>query len=93
MKEHDGGLPALEEIDFERALGRLEEIVRKLEAPDAKLADSLALFEEGVRLTAHCNQLLDVAEQKVTMLAEGEGGALQRIPMPPIEDRRGGRGD
>ena len=69
-------------LEFEKAMARLEEIVRKLEANDATLSQSLELFEEGVRLTNHCNALLDKAEQQVSMLVRGEDGAMTPVPMP-----------
>ena len=55
-------------ISFETALKRLEEIVKALESGNAPLDDAIKLFEEGVALTGHCNTLLKNAEQKVTML-------------------------
>lgn len=53
---------------FEEALSRLEEIVRALESGQSKLEDSLALYEEGIRLARACNEKLDGAEQKIKML-------------------------
>ena len=53
---------------FEEALARLEEIVRALENGQSKLEDSLALYEEGIRLARACNEKLDGAEQKIKML-------------------------
>ena len=44
---------------FEEALARLEEIVRALESGQSKLEDSLALYEEGIRLSRACNEKLD----------------------------------
>ena len=41
------------EMNFENAIARLEQIVRALESGSAPLDDSLALFEEGVRLPKH----------------------------------------
>ena len=52
----------------EEALARLEEIVRALESGQSKLEDSLALYEEGIRLSRACNERLDGAEQKIKML-------------------------
>ena len=54
---------------FEEALARLEEIVRALESGQSKLEDSLALYEEGIRLSRACNEKLDGAEQKIKMLS------------------------
>ena len=53
---------------FEEMLKRLEEIVRALESGQSKLEDSLALYEEGIRLSRACNEKLDGAEQKIKML-------------------------
>ena len=49
---------------FEDNIARLEEIVTALEKGDAKLADSLKLFEEGTKLVHDCGAMLDKAEQK-----------------------------
>ena len=48
---------------FEDNITRLEEIVSQLERGDAKLADSLKLFEEGTKLVTSCGKMLDEAEQ------------------------------
>ena len=55
-------------MDFEKKLGRLEEIVSKMEAGELALEDSLKLFEEGVKLSRDCNTQLTEAEQKVKLL-------------------------
>ena len=60
---------------FEENIARLEEIVGALERGDAKLNDSLALFEEGTKLVVACQQMLDSAEQKVVKLSKGADGA------------------
>lgn len=57
------------ELSFEQALARLEEIVRSLENGQTKLEDSLALYEEGIRLVRLCNDRLDHAEQKIKLLS------------------------
>ena len=57
------------ELTFEQALARLEEIVRSLENGQTKLEDSLALYEEGIRLVRLCNERLDNAEQKIKLLS------------------------
>ncbi|MNJ93476.1 Exodeoxyribonuclease 7 small subunit [compost metagenome] len=55
-------------MDFEKKLGRLEEIVQKMERGDLALDESLKLFEEGVKLSRECNQRLNEAEAKVKIL-------------------------
>ena len=60
------------ELAFEAALARLEEIVRALDGGAAPLDESLALFEEGVRLVKLCSSKLDGAEQRVKILVGGK---------------------
>lgn len=62
------------EESFEQALGRLEDIVRRLESGDLGLDESLALFEEGIRLSRFCSRQLDEAERKIEVLLKDAGG-------------------
>ena len=71
---------------FEEYLKRLEEIVRALENGDTPLDESMKLFEEGVSLSATCNELLEKAEQKVSMLTRGENGEMQEAPMKEMQN-------
>ncbi|MFZ3064468.1 MAG: exodeoxyribonuclease VII small subunit [Nitrospirota bacterium] len=64
----------MENIKFESAVKRLEEIVNKLEAGDLSLDDSIKLFEEGVRLYQVCIKRLDEAEKKVEILLKDKDG-------------------
>ena len=70
---------------FEENLTRLEEIVSLLEKGDAKLADSLALFEEGTKLVGQCGVMLDEAELKVVKLQKGPDGAPVETPFAEEE--------
>lgn len=56
---------------FEESMARLEEVVKILERGDGGLDNALALFEEGTGLIKECSKMLDVAEQKVTLLIKG----------------------
>lgn len=58
------------EMTFEFAIQRLEEIVSKLEKNEASLEESMKLFEEGTRLTSFCSKKLKDAEQKITELTK-----------------------
>ncbi|GAB6156904.1 exodeoxyribonuclease VII small subunit [Desulfotomaculum varum] len=60
-------------LSFEEALGRLEEVVRELEANQLPLDRALELFAEGIALSKYCNGCLEQAEQKISLLmADGE---------------------
>jgi exodeoxyribonuclease VII small subunit len=71
---------AKKEPGFEESLQRLEEIVERLEDDELELEQSLALFEEGVKLAAACDQRLDEAEKKVALLLKNNEGALVETP-------------
>jgi exodeoxyribonuclease VII small subunit len=62
-----------QEISFEKALGRLQEIVEKLEEGQAPLDQSLELFEEGVRLSRLCHGTLDKIEGKIEIISDQKG--------------------
>jgi exodeoxyribonuclease VII small subunit len=65
---------------FEEIYHELEDVVRRLEAGDLSLADSLALFEKAAVLAEECNSLLDQAELRVRQLEVLPDGALQVEP-------------
>ena len=64
---------------FEEALGRLEELVKKMEAGDMTLEQSLKAFEEGTRLARFCAKKLDEAERRVDLLLR-QGDELVTVP-------------
>ena len=62
-------------LSFEQALKELEQIVSKLERGDVELEPSIALYERGEALRAHCEQLLRRIEakvEKITLDAQGQ---------------------
>ncbi len=74
-----------EKMNFERAMARLEEIVKQLERGDVPLESSLALFEEGTALIRSCGSFLDEAEQKVVRLMKTENGEPAELPFDAEE--------
>ena len=70
-------------ITFEEAVARLEQIVRSMEEGKLSLDDSLKAFEEGIALVRFCNGKLDAAEQRVRILLTGEDGAMTTAPFRP----------
>ncbi len=65
------------EMNFEKALAELEQIVAKLEKGGLALNESLALFEKGIKLTRFLRSELDKAEKKIEILLKDEKGELQ----------------
>jgi exodeoxyribonuclease VII small subunit len=70
-----GTTPAFEDI-----LTRLENVVERLEAGDLALESSLALFEEGVRLSRIGAVRLTEAERRIERLLHDESGAVTTEP-------------
>ncbi|SHG64871.1 Exodeoxyribonuclease VII small subunit [Thermosyntropha lipolytica DSM 11003] len=70
----------MENISFEEALQRLEEIVRKLENGDLSLQESLMVFEEGIKLSFYCQQELEKAEARIKKLLNREDGGWELVP-------------
>ena len=66
--------------DFETALQRLEEIVRKLDSGDLPLASLLEVYEEGVTLSRFCQTKLEEAERKIEILNKKADGTMERSP-------------
>ena len=58
----------MNEMSYEQAVKRLDEIVSLLEKNEIELDEALALFEEGTNLTAFCTKKLSEAKQKITEL-------------------------
>ncbi len=63
---------------FEDSIGKLEEIVSKLETGDVTLDESLSLFEQGIKLSKSCQKMLDNAEKKVSALMANDDGEMEK---------------
>ena len=76
MQERDPKvLPAVEDLSFEAALEELETIVSRLEQGEVDLEDSIALYERGMALKAHCDKKLKGAEMRLERIVLGPDGA------------------
>jgi exodeoxyribonuclease VII small subunit len=72
-------------LTFEARLGRLEEIVTRLESGDVGLDESLKLYGEGAGLIKDCRKTLSEAEKKIARLTEDAAGTLATEPLEPDE--------
>ena len=62
-------------LPFEAAMKELEAIVEKLERGQVALEESIAIYERGEALKAHCDRLLKSAEariEKITLSRDGK---------------------
>ncbi len=67
-----------EDRSFEDVLARLQTVVARLEKGDLPLEESLAVFEEGIRLSRLGQKRLDDAERRVELLLSQEDGGKTR---------------
>lgn len=68
-------------MTFEEAMKELESVVGKLERGEVPLEESIALYERGAALKAHCEKKLKAAEERVEKITRGEGGAVAAEPV------------
>ena len=60
----------MKDMTYEKAMERLEKIVKELENGALSLDKSLKIFEEGTRLSTYCNDCLNAAELKITQFTD-----------------------
>ena len=58
------------ENTFENNMEKLEKVVTELENENLSLDESVKKFEEGIELSKKCNEILQNAEKKITILLE-----------------------
>ncbi len=71
--------------DFEKSLQNLEKIVSNMESGELGLEESLAQFENGIKLARNCQDTLTNAEFRVEQLIE-KNGLQQTIPFEDLDD-------
>lgn len=69
------------EMSFEEAMAALEAVVTQLERGEVALEQSIALYERGALLKAHCAGKLKDAEAKVELIRAAEGRAVGTTPV------------
>lgn len=65
-----------EDINFEENMKQLEQIANELEKGDLDLDASVKKFEEGMKISKECSDMLEKAEKKITMLIKNSNGEL-----------------
>ena len=69
------------DMSFEEAMAALESVVTQLERGEVALEQSIALYERGALLKAHCAAKLAKAEEKVELIRAAEGRAVSTSPV------------
>ena len=70
----------LSAMSFEQAMAELERVVGQLERGDVPLEESIALYERGAALKAHCETKLKAAEERVEKITRGADGTTGTVP-------------
>ena len=73
----------IKQMSFEAALRELETIVGKLESGQAPLAESIAIYERGEALKAHCEALLKQAEMRIEKITLRNSQPTGTEPLDP----------
>ena len=71
----------IETMSFEQAMKELEATVGRLEHGEATLDESIALYERGARLRAHCDTVLRAAEERVEKITLAAGQPTGTVPV------------
>ena len=78
------------DVTFDVALEKLEELAAHLEEADIPLEQALEVYESAVHLFAYCRQRLDGIEQRIEQLSETLDGTLTVESIPPtLDDEKG----
>lgn len=67
-------------LSFEKALAELEGIVQKLESGTVDLEESIALYERGAVLKAHCEAKLKSAQERIEKIVVSGDGSVRTEP-------------
>lgn len=63
----------MEEKSFEKSMENLEDIVNQLEKGNLNLDETVEKFEEGMKIAKQCNDMLEKAEKRITIILEKNG--------------------
>ena len=76
-------------LKFEDAMRRLDAIVQAMEAGEIGIEESIARYEEAMKLAALCRRILDEAEQRIQKIQLDATGRPQAVPFEPAAPGEG----
>ena len=62
-----------QDLSFEDSMKKLEEIANELESGKLTLEESVDKFEEGMKISKICNEILENAEKKISIITSENG--------------------
>lgn len=75
----------MDDIKFEDAIKKLEDIAKELENGELGLDESVKKFEEGMNLSKVCTKMLSDAEKKINLLIENGEDIVEENFVPNEE--------
>lgn len=72
----------MEEINFEEAMKKLEQITAELEKGDLSLDEAVKKFEEGIKLSKECNKILEDSEKRINILINNDENITEENFLP-----------
>ena len=79
------GRAAKKTVSFEDGLNRLEALAAQLEAGELPLEELLKRYEEGVKLAADLEKMLEAANGRIQEITAGQDGAPKVTPTEMAE--------
>ncbi len=67
----------MSEANFEETIKKLEVIANQLEKGDLNLDESVSKFEEGMKLSKTCSEILENAEKRISILIKKDDGVTE----------------
>lgn len=71
------GEPKIEQLKYEEAVERLEDLIERIESGEIGLEESLTQYETGMALINRCRAILAQAEQKIAELTIDDAGEVE----------------
>ena len=75
--DHDP--PDIDSLSFEEALALLEQTVEALESGGLTIGESTAMYERGMKLALKCNEMLALAETRITRVRTAFGEQMRML--------------
>lgn len=71
-------IPSTKPINFKDSLEELRKIVEQLEQPGVSLEESLANYQQGVKLAEHCHKQLTEAKGLILRIQNHQGEVVSK---------------
>ncbi|GAF13675.1 exodeoxyribonuclease VII small subunit [Bacillus sp. JCM 19046] len=73
----DQSLKKEENLPFEEAMNKLEDLVSKLEEGDVPLEQAISMFQEGMTLSKNCHDKLTKVEAQLDQIMNDDGEIIE----------------